>query len=130
MRGPFQVPRQLGVPTERRYPAALTAAARPRDQRRPALEEDPVTVPLGDDRRPDLPAVGADHADGVPGVWMPDVRDTLVDVADERGAVEGGPDEWIHVARGVVLAHPVIAVRVDPQPREGVDERPRVVACV
>jgi hypothetical protein len=59
-----------------------------------------------------------------------DVGHPLVDVAHERGALEGRPDERIHIACGVVLAHPVVAVREDAKPGERIDERLRVVARV
>ena len=61
---------------------------------------------------------------------MLDVRDAAVDLADERGLVERRPDERVHVAGRVDVAHPVVAVRVDAEAGERVDEDLGVVAGV
>jgi hypothetical protein len=59
-----------------------------------------------------------------------DVRDALVHLPDHGRAIQRGADVRIHVARGVVLAHPVVAIRVDAEAGEDVDEALRVVARV
>ena len=61
---------------------------------------------------------------------MLDVGDPPVDVADDRGLVERGPDERVHLAGRVDVAHPVVAIRTDAQPGEDVDEDLGVVASV
>ncbi len=103
---------------------------RPRHEVGPALVEHTIAVPIGDDRRADLAAVGADDADRVPCLRVLHVGDALVDLAHEARTIESRPDERIHVARRVVLAHPVVAVREDAETRERVDEGLGVVASV
>ena len=114
--------RQLRAAAERRDPAALAAATRPLDELRPAFVEDPLAVPVGHDRRADLAAVRADDADRVPRVGVLDVGHAPVDVADERSAVQRRPDERVHLPGRVDVAHPVVAVGVDAEPGERVDE--------
>ncbi len=127
---PFEVPRQLGRPAERAQPAGRPAALRPRHQIRPTLEEDALAVPLGHDRRADLAARGADHRERVPDLGMLDVGHAPVDLTDQRSAIEREPDVWVHRARRVDVAHPVIAVGLDPETGEHVDEDPREMAGV
>ena len=81
---PFEVPGQLRRAAERADPARRAAAARPLDEVRPALEEDPLAVPVGDDRGADLAAGRADDPERMPVVGVLDVRDAAIDVADER----------------------------------------------
>ena len=128
--GPLEVPRQLRGATEGRDPPVRAAALRPRDEVLPALEVDLLAVPVGHDRRADLAAGRADDADRVPRVGVLDVRDAAVDVADERRLVQRRADERIQVTGRVDVAHPVVAVRVDAEPRERVDERLGVVSGV
>src|SRR4029450_9778052 len=127
---PLEVPGQLRVPAEGRDPATLPAAAGPRHERLAAFIEDPLAIPFGDDGRPDLSAVRADHAHGVPRRGMTDVGDALIDLPNERGPIECDPDEWIHLAEGVEVAHPVVAVRPDAETGERFDEDPGVVPRV
>ncbi len=61
---------------------------------------------------------------------MLDVGHAAVDVTDEGRAIQRGPDERVHVAGRIDLAHPVIAVRVDAESRERGDERLGMVAGV
>jgi len=61
---------------------------------------------------------------------VPHVRDAPVHLADHGGAIERDADVRVHVASGVVLAHPVVAVGADAEPRKRVDEDLRVVARV
>ena len=51
-----------------------------------------------------------------------DVRDPRVDVAHDLGPVERRPDERVHLARRVDVAHPEVAIGSDPELLEGVDE--------
>ena len=53
---------------------------------------------------------------------MLDVGDAPVDVADDRGAIQRGPDERVHVARRVDVGHPVVAVGAHAETVEHVDE--------
>ena len=61
---------------------------------------------------------------------MLDVGDAAIDVADDGRAVERRPDERVHLAGRVDVAHPVVAVGVDAEAGEDVDEDPRVVPGV
>ena len=53
-----------------------------------------------------------------------------VDVADESCLVKRRPDEGIHLTGRIDLAHPVVAIRPDAEPREDIDEDLGVVAGV
>ena len=79
---------------------------------------------------PDPAAVLADDAQRVPRVGVLDVGDAPVDLADERRLVQRLADERIHVAGRVDVAHPVIAIGVDAQAGEDLDEDLGVVAGV
>ena len=63
-------------------------------------------------------------------VGVLDVGDPAVDVADDGGALERRADERVHLPGRVDVAHPVVAVRVDAEAGEGVDEDAREVAGV
>ena len=89
-----------------------------------------LAVPVGRDRRADLAAARADDAERQPVVGVLDVGHAAVDVAHDGGPVEGGPDERVHLPGRVDVAHPVVAVGVDAEPGEHVDERLGVVAGV
>ena len=128
--GPFQVPAELGTPTERTRPAGLPAAARPAHQPRAALVEDPLAVPLRDDGRADLAARLAHDLDRVPVGRMLDVGHAPVDIAYPVGPVQGEPDVRIDCSRGVHLAHPVVPIRADAEARKEVDEDLGMVARV
>jgi len=53
---------------------------------------------------------------------VPDVRHSPVDLADERGAIEGEADERVDRTGRVDVAHPVVTIRVDAETRERVNE--------
>ena len=125
--GPLEIPRQLGGPAERADPAGCAAARGPLDVLLAAFEVDPLAVPVRHDRGADLAAVRADDPDRMPRLRVLDVGDPAVDVADERGLVEGGPDERVELARRVDVAHPVVAIRDDAEPGECLDEDAREV---
>jgi hypothetical protein len=66
----------------------------------------------------------------MPRVRVLDVRDAAVDLADLGGLVERGPDVRVHLARRVDVAHPVVALGMDAEHGERVDEVPGKVAGV
>jgi hypothetical protein len=66
----------------------------------------------------------------VPILGVLDVRHAAIDGPDVRRPVERGPDEAVHLAGRVDVAHPVVAVRVDAEPGEDVDERLGVMPSV
>ena len=78
-------------------------------------------IPVGGQRRADATARFADDRDGQPARRALHLADPEVHVADRLGAVEGAPDEGIHRAVAVQLAHPV-DLRPDAEPREGAHE--------
>ena len=101
------------------------------DEVRPALEEDPLAVPGGDDGGADLAAGRADDAERVPVLGMLDVRDAAIDVADERRPDRAPVRMYgIHRAGRVDVAHPVVAVRVDAESGERLDEHAGEMAGV
>ena len=120
----------FAAPPKGEIQPARAAAPRPRDEVLAALEVDLLAVPVRHDRGADLAAGRADDADRVPRVGVLDVRDAAVDLAHEGRLVQRGPDERVQVAGRVDVAHPVVAVGVDAEPRERVDERLGVVPGV
>ncbi len=130
LRGPLEVPRQLGRPAEGRDAPGPATARGPGHQVRPAGDGDRLAVPVGCDRGADPAAVGTHDAQRQPVLGVLDVGNAAVDVPHDGGTVERRADERVHLPRGVDVAHPVVAVRVDAEAREHVDERLRVVACV
>jgi hypothetical protein len=66
----------------------------------------------------------------MPRIRVLDVGDPPIDLANDGGLVQGGPDERVHLASRIDVAHPVIAIRPDPKPVEGINENLGVVASV
>ena len=130
LRRPVDVEGQLGAAAEGRDVAGMAAADGPGHQVGTALVVDPLPVPAGDDGGPNPAAVLADDRQRVPLVGMPDVGHASVDVAHDFGAVERHADVSVHLAGGVDLAHPVDAIRPDPEALERVQEEPGEVARV
>ena len=130
LRRPFEVPRQLRPAAERAHPAVPATAGRPLDEVEPAVDVDRLAVPVRRECRADLAAVRADDRDRQPRVGVLDVRDAPVDLADQRGPIEGRPDEAVHLPRRVDVAHPVVTVGSDPEAVEEVDEDLGVVPGV
>ena len=60
---------------------------------------------------PILPQLSQMTLTGCQSCGVLDVGDPAVDVADGLGSVECGPDEAVHVAGRVDVAHPVVALR-------------------
>ena len=102
-----------------------TRRARPGTRYRPASPSQSVTIVV-----PTLPQFGQMTPAGCQRVGMLDVGDPTVDVADERGAVQRGPEVRVHRPGRVDVAHPVVAVGVDAEAGERIDEDAREVARI
>ena len=130
LRGPFEVPRQLGPAAERAHAAGPAATRRPCDEVGSTADVDGLAVPVCREGRPDPAAVRADHGDREPCGRMLDVGNAAIDIADRCGLIEGRPDELVQLPGGIDVAHPVVAVRDDPELLEGLDEDSGEVAGV
>src|SRR4029077_4668197 len=115
---------------EGRHPARVTTAAGPRDEVRATFVEHALAVPLRDDRRADASTALPYDPERVPRIRVLDIGDASIDLADGCRPVEGDPDEPVHRAGGIDVAHPVIPIRMDPESREEVDEDLGVVPGV
>src|SRR3990170_6186836 len=122
LRRPLQVPRQLGVPAEWADPTGRAAPASPCHVVWEAREGDRLAVPVGGQGGTDAATGRADRMDRQPTGRTLDAAHPKVDLADKLRSIEGGADVSVHLAGRIDLAHPVVAVRVDPDAREGVDE--------
>ena len=116
-------PNGLIVPAVPQPRAQVTSSGR--HSKATVSPSQPVTIVV-----PILPHVGQMTLIGCQRVGMLDVGDPAVDVADHGRPVERGPDVRIHRPGRVDLAHPVVAIRVDAEARERVDEDPGEMARV